>query len=113
MRTVEIYYEPIFCALIGALLVILGQVAGAIIVLSAIAYFIVNLIAAIHGDHFIMDKIDEIICNQELSSTFVQGNDISPRGVPFYAKKPSSAKLREEFAETVLTPEDEDAAIVN
>lgn len=36
------------------------------------------------GDHFIMDKIDEMICNEEMVSSFVEDRDSSQtRGVHF------------------------------
>lgn len=113
MRTIEIYYEPILFLIPGLLLLLSGQYGlGIILAFSAFSYFFSNLLSAKLGDHFVMDKIDEIICNQELSETFIQNKEVSPRQVPFYGRKPTTDQLREEFADQVLNNDDDDDAAV-
>ncbi len=112
LRTIEVYYEPLLCFLIAVPLAFLGQPVSLVIIFCSICYFLFNMLAAIQGDHFVMDKIDEIICNQELSQTFIQDLEVSPRQVPFYGKKPTSEQLRNAFAEQVLAnDEEEDVAV--
>lgn len=110
-RTIDVYLEPIFCFLIGFGLILTSQyTTGTVIVVASICYFLSNLAFAIRGDNFVMDKIDEIICNQDLTDTFMTERDISPRGVPFYAQKPTTKELREDLL-TSLIPDDSDAAV--
>lgn len=101
-RRIDVYYEPLLCLLVGLLILIIDPMVGVVIVFCSICYYLHNMLAARMGDHFVMDKIDEIICNQELSETFVQNKEVSPRQVPFYGRKPSSEQLRKAFADDVL-----------
>jgi len=111
LRTVEIFYEPLFCLIVGFIIGFLGQALVAIvIIICSIAYFLHNQLDATLGDHFVMDKIDEIICNQDMSQTFVQDKEMSDRQVPFFSKKPKTAELRQEFVDQMLNPDDDDEA---
>ena len=109
-RTVECYFEPLFCFIIGFLLLLIHEyLTGAIIIVCAICYFIGAMASAIRGDHFVMDTIDEIICNQDMAETYVQDEERSPRGVPFFPKKPSTAALRQEFIDHIQDDDEDDA----
>lgn len=113
-RTVECYYEPLFCLLIGLLLFLIHErLTGFLIIFCAICYFVGNVGAAIRGDHFVMDKIDEIICNQDMSETFVQNKEVSSREVPFFVKKPSTEELRKDFVDQMTDDDNEDAAVAS
>lgn len=110
-RMIDVWLEPLFCFAIGFVLLLLSQYLTAIVILfSALCYFISNYSFALRGDHFIMAKIDEILCNQDLTQTFIQNKDMSPRGVPFYAQKPSTRELRENLAAAMF--DDYDGASV-
>lgn len=112
-RTIDVYLEPLLCLLVGFLLILGSQyMTGTVIFICSLCHFISNLSFAIRGDHFIMDKIDQIICNQDLSETFVQDRDMSPRGVPFYAQKPTTKELREGILDT-MSDFDSDAAVAS
>ncbi len=113
-RRIDVYYEPLLCFVIGVLILItVDPMVGLVVVFCSICYYLHNMLAALLGDHFVMDKIDEIICNQELSETFVQDKEVSPRQVPFFGRKPSSEQLRKAFADDVLNTNDseEDGAL--
>lgn len=102
-RRIDVYYEPLLCLLVGLLITVtVDPMVGIVVIFCAISYYLHNMFAAMMGDHFVMDKIDEIICNQELSETFVQDKEVSPRQVPFFGRKPSSEQLRKAFADDVL-----------
>jgi hypothetical protein len=82
---------------------------GTVIAFCSLCHFISNYSFALRGDHFIMDQIDLIICNQDWTQTVMQNKDVSPRGMPFSAKKPSTKELRENLV-AVLVDDYEDAA---
>jgi hypothetical protein len=49
---------------------------------------------------FVMDKIDEIILNEEMENAFVNDEDLNKtRGVQFYMRKPNGEELRRKAAE--------------
>ena len=51
------------------------------------------------GDNFVMDKIDEMISNEELEDSFVNDKDPSEtRGFRFYGKKPTDPDMRRKVA---------------
>jgi hypothetical protein len=111
-RSIEVYAEPLLCFVVGVLLIVLQQgPLGALIILCSISYFMCNMISAIHGDHFIMDKIDEILLNQDLNETFIQGKEVSPRHVPFFSRKPSTEDLRKNFIDHLNNDDDDDDAV--
>jgi hypothetical protein len=111
-RMVRIYLEPLTFFVPGLLLLGLHQIPlSALFLGCSVTYWFSTLIDFRKGDHFIMDKIDEIICNEELTDTFKKDQDVSPRGVPFYVKKPSSEELRSELANALLVDDDEAIAV--
>ncbi|MEZ4901805.1 MAG: hypothetical protein R2822_08630 [Spirosomataceae bacterium] len=77
LRTFEIWIEPGLFAFIGFLLWGAAQPIGAIIFISSIFYSLSYMAAYRQGDHFIMDKIDEMICNEEMVNAFVEGKESS------------------------------------
>ncbi len=103
IRTIEIWLEPLPFAIGGFLLWIFGQPIGFIILVSSIFYSLSYAGAYHQGDHFIMDKIDEMICNEEMVSAFVEGRDSSEtRGVSFYGRRPADPETRRRLAETFV-----------
>lgn len=110
-RTIDVYLEPLFCFTIGLILVMMSQrMTGMVIAFCSLCYFISNYSFALRADHEIMNKIDGIICNQDITETFTNDVDVSPRGVPFYAKKPSTRELRMDLA-AALVDDYEHAAV--
>jgi len=111
IRTVEIWYEALPFFVLGWLLILLGlgTFLGPLLVICAIIYSLSHAGGYKRGDDFLMDKIDEIICNEDLTDAFVKDRE-SPRGFRWYGKKPSSEDLREEYVEDICYEDDEDEA---
>lgn len=109
-RKVEILYEPAPFLAAGILLWLIGQPLGILLTISAIMYMGGYNLAYMEGDHFIMDKIDEIIMNEELEKVFVNDTDAKDaRGVRFQGRKPVGSEMREKVAEMFI---EEDVATV-
>ncbi len=95
-RMIETCLEPLPFFIFGFLLLFLGQTSlGVLLVICSIVYALSYAGAYMKGDHFIMDIIDNVICNQELSRTFTN-DEPTQRGFRFYGEKPESEALREE-----------------
>lgn len=106
MRTIETKIEPGVFFLAGLGLYILGQTLGGILMYSAIFYSLSYKGAYRQGDHFIMDKIDEMICNEEMVKAFVEGRDANEtRGVNFYGRKPADPETRRKLIDTFIGDE--------
>ena len=102
-RKIETLLEPAFFFLLGFGLNILGQYIGFILIFCSIFYSLGYLCAYKMGDDFVMDKIDEMIMNEELESAFVnEKNADQTRGVRFYAQKPNSKSDRRKVADSFL-----------
>lgn len=111
VRQVETLVEPGLFFFIGLFLMLIGQSVGTLLVLSSIFYSLSYMTAYMIGDHFVMDKIDEMICNEEMVGSFVEDREPSEtRGFSFYGRKPTDPETRrkladaftEDFEETVL-----------
>lgn len=113
IRQAEIFIEPLFFFLIGLALSIIGQAPlGILIIICSLLYSLSYSGAYYLGDNFIMDKIDEMICSEELVNTFV--SDLPPsetRGFHVFGRKPASEDKRRKVYEH-MTSEDEDEAKV-
>jgi hypothetical protein len=103
IREVETLVEPAIFFFLGLFLNVLGQRIGIIIVLSSIIYSLSYAAAYWQGDHFVMDKIDEMICNEEIVASFVDGRPPSEtRGVPFYGRRPADPEIRRRVADCFM-----------
>lgn len=108
VRAIEILCEPSVFFAAGILLWLLSQPLGGLLVFSSIFYALGYAGAYRNGDNFVMDKIDEMILNQETERAFIEDEATeNTRGVRFYAKKPNSRELREQVADSMI--EDDDA----
>lgn len=106
-RIIETIFEPLFFFIIGLFLIPFGQIVGVLIVASSIVYSLSYFAAYHDGDNFVMDKIDELICNQELYNAFVDGVDPNnTRGVNYYGRRPADPEARRRVADT-FTEEEE------
>lgn len=114
-RKIDIFAEPLFALIIGFIITVLfTSPAGILIMFCAVCYSVSNLLKARQGDHFIMDKIDEIICNEELSDSFAKGDQMSPRNVPiFYPDRPTNPELRNNTANLLRNDDDDDATVLS
>lgn len=96
--------EPgIFLAL-GLVLSYFQQPLGWFFVLCSIIYALGYTAAYYLADQFVMDKIDEMICNEDMRDIFV--NDIgSKRGFEFSAKRPTNKAARQQLYDEYIDVE--------
>lgn len=112
MRTIEIIYEPLFFFLIGLLLNLCGQYIGGYIQGCSLCYALSYAAQYWNSDNFIMDKIDEIIMNEELESAFVdEAGPEDCRGVRFHMEKPRDRSLRRKLAQSFIENDDKNDPI--
>ena len=107
-RQISILLEPLLFFGIGLLLALMHQLIGVLIIVASICYSLSYVAAYRIGDNFVMDKIDELICSEELTSSFVEGRDPSQtRGFNAYGRKPADPDMRRKVAETFFEQESE------
>lgn len=78
IRLVECVLEPALFLGAGIVLWLIGQKLGVLLTVSSIVYAFSYIDAYRQGDNFILDKNDEIICNEELEKAF--GGDNKEKG---------------------------------
>ena len=106
VRRVECLIEPGVFFLAGILLAVFGQSIGTLIIICSIIYSLSYLGSYYLGDDFVMDKIDEMICNEEMLGAFVEDKDASEtRGVRFYGRKPADENVRQKVVESFTEEE--------
>lgn len=109
LRFTEIFIEPLAGVVPGILLLLFGQsLLGGMLTACGIIYSISKAGAWYQGDHFVMDKIDEMICNEELRKSLVD-NEEPARGTTFRSKFPDKQELREQLAGAIIVTADEPA----
>ncbi|MFN8343991.1 MAG: hypothetical protein U0X91_03250 [Spirosomataceae bacterium] len=103
VRLIETVLEPGVFGILGWILFLAAQPIGIILMLSALCYSFSYVGAYHQGDHFVMDKIDEMICNEEMVSAFVEGRDASEtRGVSFYGRRPADPETRRKLVDNFI-----------
>lgn len=108
IRKVETLVEPGLFFFIGLFLMLIGQRVGTLLVICSIFYSLSYVAAYTIGDHFIMDKIDEMICNEEMVNSFVEGRDSSEtRGFSTYGRKPTDPETRRRLADAFMEDTEE------
>lgn len=113
IRTIEILYEPALCFAVGLGCILFGQFIGYVIVLCSIIYALSYAGAYYKGDQFVLDKVDEMIANENLFKTFVEDKDaIETGGVRFYGRKPVDDDMRRKVMESFTEGEKEEASEV-
>jgi hypothetical protein len=109
IRTAECFMEPLPFFGVGLILFFFGQTLGTFFMICSVIYCISYMAAYYNGAHFVMDKIDEMIMNEELENAFVDDLDPSQtRGVRFYGEKPTDADLRRKLSESFVEGEEDD-----
>ena len=107
-RWIEIFFEPLPFFILGFILYLLKQKLGIVLCFSAVCYGLSYAGAYRNGDNFVMDKIDEMIVNQEQHSAFVDEEDAGKTsGVRFYARRPNAKELREKVLSSFSEGEDD------
>ncbi len=93
--------------MIGLVLWFLDLDVGILLMVCAVLYSLSYMAAYHKGDQFIMDQIDEMICNEELVSSFVDELDSSQtRGVNFYGRRPADPNTRRRVADRFMDDDD-------
>lgn len=93
---VKVFLEAFPFFIGGVILWNYGQPIGMMLMVSAVIYFFSYVYAYEKGRDFVMDKLDEMLFNEELEKAFVQ--DLGPdktRGVNVFSEKPSSEEMRD------------------
>jgi hypothetical protein len=107
VRTVETLIEPTFFLVIGIVLLVLDQWVGLLLTLSSLMYSFSYVIAYRMGDHFVMDKIDQMISNEELMNSFVENKPArQTRGFRVFGSRPKDKETRERVAEKFFVDEE-------
>lgn len=105
-RTREIFIEPLPFFIGGLFFMLIGQkLLGGLFIFCSIVYCISYARAYDEGDNYMLDIIDEIICNEEISRTF-ETDEPTERGFPFYGEKPSAEELRKRMVHKMTEKEE-------
>ena len=111
-RLIETVLEPLPFLILGVVLYFLGQKLGVLLAVVSVFYSLGYVAAYDAGDNFVMDKIDEIICNEELKKSFVDGlDDKETRGFRFVGNIPENPDHRSQIL-PLMTEENEDSGVV-
>lgn len=109
IRTIEIYYESGAVFLAGLILFICKQPIALVLLVCSVMYWLSYSIAYLIGDHFIMDKIDQMIMNEEMEEVFVNDKPSgSARGVRFTMKKPDNPVFRQKLMDSFIIDDKDD-----
>lgn len=112
-RLRECFVEPLFFMAIGILLILIHQYVGWLLVICSIFYSVSYISAYEAGDNFVMDRIDEMISNQEMEKSFVDGVDAEDtRGFEFRGRRPESEEYRRALMPSIIT-DDPDTLIAS
>lgn len=96
--------EPGIFLVSGILLTLLLQPIGVIFIVCAVIYSLGYVATYHYADMFMMDKIDQIICNEDLHEIFVD-DKASERGFEFYGKRPTDKEAREKLYDNIVDAE--------
>lgn len=107
-RTIETIIEPGIFFILGCVLTYFNQyILGPHLLGCSVIYSLSYVAAYYNGDNFVMDKIDEIITNEEMYNAFVEGVDPkNTRGVPFYGRRPADPDARRKAYESFFEEEE-------
>ncbi len=106
-RLVECLIEPAVFFVVGFVLHFVGQKLGGLLIFCSVVYALSYAAAYWSGDNFVMDKIDEIICNEELEKAFVDDSDEDKtRGFRFRGKKPQDHDMRKKILPSMTDVEE-------
>lgn len=113
-RQISTYYEPLIFLAAGIVFYLMRQTVAFVFIWIAIVYSISYMAAYKLGDDFVMDKLDKIICNEQLYDTFVQKKHPSQtKGFNPPMSGPSLFDIRDELYDTFLDDVPQEAASVN
>lgn len=105
-KVISTIYEPLAGLLPGIVLTIFHSPVGLLLIICSIIYSISYYGAHYAGDQFLMDRIDEILFNEDITETLVEGTKPDDgRGVEFFGTSPSSKSFRRVLADTMTESE--------
>ena len=111
VRRIETLIEPLTFGVIGFILMVADQALGGLLILCSIIYSLSYMAAYKIGDDFVMDKIDEMLCNEEMVNSFVDGFDpTQTRGVKYYGRRPADPDIRRKLVDSFMEDDDDDVA---
>ncbi|HTN46357.1 MAG TPA: hypothetical protein VL098_08430 [Flavipsychrobacter sp.] len=107
IRQLEIYIEPLPALVLGFLLLLVQQyMLGLLFTVCALIYSISKAAQYMQGDHFVMDKIDERLCNEDLRDTFLH-NKKPKYGFKFRHEIPEDLGMRADLYDSFFEGEDD------
>lgn len=107
VRAIETVLEPGLFFIAGLGLWFGHQPIGLVLLISSLFYAFSYMAAYHEGDNFLMDKIDERICNEELANAFI--NDAEPedaRGFNFYGPRLANPDARRQMANMFMADDE-------
>lgn len=105
-KRIATIYEPLLGVVVGMLLTFFDSPVGTILIICSIIYSISYFGAHYQGDQFLMDKLDEMMCNEDLTETLVEGTrPEDKRGVEFFGTTPDNKQFRKVLADTMMESE--------
>lgn len=105
-RIISVYIEPGIFLIAGIILVLLHQYIGVLFIVCSIIYSMSWSAQYYLGDQFVLNKIDEMICNEELVNSFVHNRPgDKTRGFEFYGTRPGNMEFRRKVADTMIEEE--------
>ncbi|TFF36173.1 hypothetical protein [Mucilaginibacter psychrotolerans] len=99
-RQICILVEPAFFLAIGIILALCVQKLGILIIFCSLCYALGYKADYIRGDHFILDTIDEMICNEEMVESFVHGR--GPEETRGFEMRGNAGPSSEEFRKQII-----------
>ncbi|HVW96122.1 MAG TPA: hypothetical protein VHA56_09160 [Mucilaginibacter sp.] len=105
-RQISIFIEPAFLFAVGVILTLCIQKVGVLIILCSLCYAFSYQFAYTRGDHFILDTIDEMICNEEMVASFVDGRrPEETRGFEMRGNAPIDPAFRKQVIDNCIEQE--------
>lgn len=108
IRYQEIFIEPLVFLLPGILLFFLGQKLGILLIVCSVISSIAAKAAWDAGDNFVMDKIDELICNEYFQKDFLEGKADNGIDFTFRGHVPKLMKFREAVSSSAVGDKEKD-----
>lgn len=108
IRQTEIFIEPLTALIPGVFFFMIEQFLPAVVlVFCAVVYSLSKAGAYMLGDHFIMDRIDILLCNEDLREDFLdKGSEQSKHGFTFRHHIPSDPEMRQNLYRSFFEAED-------
>ncbi len=107
-RWVECVFEPGVFLVAGILLALIGQSLGWLLITCSVLYGMGYVATYRIGDNFVMDKIDQMIINENLEKAFVlDAPEDETKGFRFRGAKPETEDMRRQILPLMTQPDEE------